>query len=82
MKIVIDIPKEIYELCVKDDYFVYKETDIIRQAIKNGTPLDKIRAEIEQIKEAEYQIYGKGSWRFVDKCLNIIDKYKAESGDR
>ena len=41
--------------------------------------LDKIRAEIEQIKEAEYQIYGKGSWRFVDKCLDIIDKYKAES---
>lgn len=40
--------------------------------------LDKIRAEIEQIKEAEYQIYGKGSWRFVDKCLDIIDKYKAE----
>ena len=39
--------------------------------------LDKIRAEMEQIKEAEYQIYGKGSWRFVDKCLEIIDKYKA-----
>ena len=44
--------------------------------------LDKIRAEIEQIKEAEYQIYGKGSWRFVDKCLDIIDKYKAESEDK
>ena len=41
--------------------------------------LDKIRAEMEQIKEAEYQIYGRGSWRFVDKCLNIIDKYKGES---
>lgn len=41
--------------------------------------LDKIRAEMEQIKEAEYQIYGKGSWRFVDKCLDVIDKYKGES---
>ena len=44
--------------------------------------LDKIYAEMEQIKEAEYQIYGKGSWRFVDKCLDIIDKYKAESEDK
>lgn len=43
---------------------------------------DKIRAEMEQIKEAEYLIYGKGSWRFVDKCLDIIDKYKAESEDK
>lgn len=40
--------------------------------------LDDIRAEMEQIKEAEYQIYGKGSWRFVDKCLEIIDKHKSE----
>lgn len=46
---------------------------------KQDSVLDKIRDEIEQIKEAEYQIYGKGSWRFVDKCLDIIDKYKAES---
>ena len=43
--------------------------------------LDKIRAEMEQIKEAEYQIYGNGSWRFVDKCLDIINKYKEESED-
>ena len=41
----------------------------------------KIRAEMEQIKEAEHQIYGKGSWKFVDKCLDIIDKYKTESED-
>ena len=49
------------------------------KALEQEPILDKIRAEIEQIKEAEYQIYGKGSWRFVDKCLDVIDKYKAES---
>jgi len=51
------------------------------KALEQEPILDKIRAEMEQIKEAEYQIYGKGSWRFVDKCLDVIDKYKAESED-
>lgn len=41
MQIVIDIPKEIYELCVTDDYFFYNETDTIKQAIKNGIPIPK-----------------------------------------
>lgn len=41
MQIVIDIPDEIYNLCATDDYFIYHETDIIRQAIKNGTQLPK-----------------------------------------
>lgn len=51
----------------------------IGNASNTNEVLDKIRAEMEQIKEAEYQIYGKGNWRFVDKCLDIIDKYMAES---
>ena len=41
MQIVINIPDEVYELCAKDAYFFYRETDILRQAIKNGTPLPK-----------------------------------------
>lgn len=58
----------------------YEITDI--EMPNTNEVLDKIRAEMEQIKEAEYQIYGKGSWKFVDKCLDIIDKYKAEGSDK
>ena len=38
--------------------------------------LDKIRVEIEQ----EYLAEGHSSdyWSGIDKCLQIIDKYKAE----
>ena len=45
----------------------------------NATPLSEvledIKAEMKQIQEAENQIYGSGSWKFVGKCLDIIDKH-------
>lgn len=41
--------------------------------------LRKIKKEMKGLLEAERQIYGKGSWHFVNKCIDIIDKYKAES---
>ena len=63
--------------CTISEYF--EAYNMAIQALEQESILDKIRAEMEQIKEAEYQIYGKDSWRFVDKCLDIIDKYKAES---
>lgn len=37
--------------------------------------IEDIKSEIELIKKAEYQIYGKGSWNFVGKCLDVIDKH-------
>lgn len=42
--------------------------------------LDKIIAEIEQ----EYLAEGHLSdyWDGIDKCLQIVDKYKTESGHR
>ena len=55
-----------------------KELKQKRQAIED------IKAEIELIKKAEYQIYGKGSWNFVGKCLDVIDKHTigANGGDK
>lgn len=41
MQIVINIPEEIYFCIIRDGYFFDNETNIIRQAIKNGTPLPK-----------------------------------------
>lgn len=38
--------------------------------------LNDIKEEIKSLQEAELQVYGKGgSWNFVGKCLDIIDKH-------
>lgn len=29
--------------------------------------------------EPEQQIYGINNWQFVNKCIDIIDKYETES---
>lgn len=90
MRLTIDIPKQMY-LNAKADMFC--GADILVSAIKNGIPhetvtefadrcrecgrekvLDKIRAEIKELR------YGQPFRKFVvDECLEIIDKYKAES---
>lgn len=80
MKLVIDIPEEVYKDIQSHDWKNgerwYSEE---WKAIHNGTPLDKIRAEIEQTakdydKFADYRRV-RGLWI----ALDIIDKYKAES---
>ena len=77
MKLVIDIPKEEYE-CVQITGCLGNKT-CVSNAIYNGIPLDKIRAEIEEIardydKFADYRRV-HGLWI----ALDIIDKYRAES---
>lgn len=75
MKLVIDISEDDYRK-VQDGR---ASVSMMRKAIRNGTPLDKIRAEIEQTakdydKFADYRrIYGL--WI----ALEIIDKYRAET---
>ena len=58
-----------------------KEQNYIR-GYKDGKSdvLDKIKAEIEQ----EYLAKGHLSdyWDGIDKCLQIVDKYKSESEDK
>lgn len=53
----------------------------IKQAIINGTPLDEIRSEIEE-QLLETLSEGGDDWfevKKIDKCLEIIDKYRKES---
>lgn len=77
MKIVIDIDEYDYKLiqgnncCGVLSYEIYN-------AIKNGIPLDKIRAEIEHVKDNP--LFGMVSKdTILEVILEIIDKYKAES---
>lgn len=48
----------------------------------NGAILDKIRAEIEQY-QSDYDVHGteydRTAWKAFNRCLRILDKYKAES---
>lgn len=77
IELVIKIPEEIYKASQIIDV---KHEDVIQiplENIANGTPLDKIKAEIE-LNRNEW-IKGKDAeWHTYDKCLLIIDKYTAE----
>lgn len=44
--------------------------------------LRKIKKEMKGLLEAEQQIYGKNDWYFVNKCINIVDKYITERSDK
>jgi hypothetical protein len=77
MRLVIDISE--------DDYGKVQDgrasVSMMRKAIRNGTPLDKISAEIAEeqndcvVKEQYDTAYG------LELALGIIDKYKGESED-
>ena len=75
MKILIDIPEEEYE-CVQITGCLGNKT-CVSNAIYNGTPLDKIRAEIAEYKDDKI-IHAERN-EMIDITLDIIDKYKAES---
>lgn len=81
MKLIIDIPENVYKasqiIGVK-----YEDTiQIPLEVIANGTPPDKIRAEIEETyMNITYQENKdrKATWG-LRKALEIINKYMAES---
>ena len=50
-KMVIEIPEEIHLCIIRDGYFFDNETNIIRQAIKNGTPLPKGHGDLIDVSE-------------------------------
>lgn len=41
-------------------------------------PIDKIRAEIENLEEGITSYHNDRPWVYKDEVLQIIDKYKAE----
>lgn len=75
MKIVIDISDEEYEDVKKTGGCYYD----FGKAIYYGTPLDKIRDEMEEHRRKTQYI---DPYDLVGDCLNIIDQYRAESEDK
>ena len=79
MKLIIDISEELYHdiKIGNSKSYSYITRNIVMCAIKNGTPLKKLRAEIEQITDTMGVSYNQ----YVSKIdvLKIIDKYKSES---
>lgn len=74
MKIVINIPEEVYKRMTNGDLPIY----MAYKYVKNGTPLDDIKADIESAKYLKYgQQYGAKNCLAsgLDKALEIIDKH-------
>ena len=71
MKLIIDIPDDAYKKIIADKYAIY---DRMYYSIKNGIPLDKIRAEISEYKDDKI-IHAERN-EMIDIVLGIIDHYK------
>ena len=78
MQIVIDIPEELKNKC--DELEFEKAINYVRwfdgtltNAIKNGTPLEDIKAEIEETKEKMFCTDDEKQG--LDVALAIIDKH-------
>ena len=81
-----DLTYDMVEQYAKENGFVIwtkeQTEDTIRKLLnymdtekQTDSVLAEIKSEIETLVEAEQQVYGKGSWNFTKKCLEIIDKH-------
>ena len=62
-----------------DNYLSLDERNNLIRALQQEPTLDKIRAEIEQHRRKTQSI---DPYDLVGDCLDIIDKYRAESEDK
>lgn len=69
MKLIIDIPEEVYKRMINGDLPIY----MAYKYVKNGTPLDDIKAEIANLDDADYDY--EGYYKAVTDAVEIIDKY-------
>lgn len=79
MKIVIDVPDHLYEILTKYPSDSNEGTieNVLMKAVENGTPLEDIKAEIEE-QVLESLSDGGDDWftaEKVNECLDIIDKH-------
>ena len=83
MKLIIDIPEEMHKQ-IKDGYVPLG----ISKYLKNGTPLDDVKAEIKKECDIEAQNhdtfddYSDGRYDAFSACLKIIDKCISGEGDK
>ena len=72
MRLIIDIPEYDYEF-IREYYEKNDTVESTYSYIYHGTPLEQIRAEIEQLQD-EWFKETEGWWCY-EKVLQIIDKY-------
>lgn len=69
MKLVIDIPKRIYDVIqIRKDM-----TSELHESIRNGIPLEDIKAEI--VEERKGYPSSADEYKTINKVLEIIDKH-------
>ena len=78
MKLIIDINDNEY-IGIKEypnNITSYPVIIHLYEAVRNGIPLDKIRAEIIDTGAYEQEVNGKTEFlKGINYCLSIIDKY-------
>ena len=73
MKLIIDISEDTYTECQGNVYFPDTGAELF-DAVKNGTPLDDIKAEIKE-KISHYDHFqGSNTANGLNIALEIIDK--------
>jgi len=78
MKLIVDIPDN-WEKELNQSKITFADVVDI-DTVRNGIPLDKIKAEIARLHYHPKLDFIKND-EVVDMALDIIDKYKAESGE-
>lgn len=80
IELVIKIPEEIYKASQIIDVKYEDVIQIPLEVIAKGIPLDKIRAEIEELKPNNPNFKGYFEQNVaLNKVLEVIDKYMGES---
>ena len=87
MQIVIDIPKEKYDLCKK---WKPSERNELQEAVANGTPLpkghgrlidaDAVKGKYPLMENDFGMTFNEGIHRAIDSMQTIIEADKAEQG--
>lgn len=86
VKLIIEIPKDYYEVLSKTEVILTSQRSgktlmsVIYSAVANGTPLDDVRAEIDEQYDRvhPYNIYVAEG---LEMALEIINIYNPESED-
>lgn len=81
MQIVIDIPNTIYQRYLKDDWDL-GDADVVRNRIKNGTPLPKGHGNIVDIETMIDMFWDGNSMEITKYDLSVIEQIiEADKGE-
>ena len=83
MKLIIDIPEEIYQEAIESGYSHLYDEDVAN-AVADGIPLDSVKAEIEKEENIWYHdCEPENNWKHfdvirVDTVCEILDNIGSE----